>query len=116
MTQGLRDALAGLGMFGIGSAALAWLTKSLLTHWLSRDLDAHKVRLEAAGAHEAQLHRHAEGVRRPAEAGDRLWRGSTSTSGATAHWPKQATVQRQMPAVCVPCRSRLKSAQKLATL
>ncbi|WP_386066893.1 hypothetical protein ACFJIW_20640 [Tahibacter sp. UC22_41] len=41
----MTDVLEFLAAIGIGAAALSWLAKSLVTHWLSRDIDSYKSRL-----------------------------------------------------------------------
>jgi hypothetical protein len=57
----VADLAADVLKFVASVGALSWLTKSLLTHWLSKDLDAHKERLAAHSALElerlkAELH------------------------------------------------------------
>ena len=43
----IEDVLKFLGIFGIGSAALAWLLRSLFGHLLSRDMERFKAQLQA---------------------------------------------------------------------
>lgn len=41
-----KEIIRDLGVFGLGSGALAWALKSIVTHWLTTGLEAKKVELK----------------------------------------------------------------------
>lgn len=50
----LKELLTILGGTTIAVAALAWLTRSVVTHWLSNDIERHKAQLYAQNAMEIE--------------------------------------------------------------
>jgi hypothetical protein len=50
--------LATLGGFAVVTAAVAWLTKALIAHWMSKDIENHKERLRTTTAKELEILRH----------------------------------------------------------
>jgi hypothetical protein len=54
MSQFLEELIKLLGGFAIFAGALAWLIKSIITHFLSKDVEKYKSRLSAEAAREIE--------------------------------------------------------------
>src|SRR5882724_11750633 len=50
----VEEIIKVVGGAGVLIAIVAWITRTLVIHWLARDIEAHKVRLKQESDHELE--------------------------------------------------------------